>query len=255
MFKSSIKIIVLGFILVGLSGCGAKEKPFSTFHKPEPGKGLLYVYRPSSFVGGGVSYDVKDETNNDKVLGHLSNGAFFKKQITPGEKNLWARTAMFKSETKVSIKEGEVTCIKGTVTPGLLMANPKLEAVDMNTCQIEIQDTVEKLDENINYDEEFFKTKEDLNTSKYKELETITVEKNANMFNTCGTLSGVALSELEQMAKDAGADAVIDLKWDGEKTEKPECSRYWGWYILWPSWFIPGTLDATVSGTPIKFEK
>lgn len=74
------------------------------------------------------------------------------------------------------------------------------------------------------------------------------------MFNRCATLSSVALNELEQKAKELGADAVIDLKWDGQTTRHPECSRYWGWYLVSPiAWFIPGTLDATVSGKPIKF--
>jgi len=216
----------------------------------------LFVYRPSKFVGGGVSYDVKDESNNDAVVGNLTNSAFIKQQMTPGTKNIWAKTTIFKSETNVDIKDGEVSCIRGTVTPGLLIGNPQLETVDLKTCELEIKDTTETAsEESENYNKEFFKQKDDLNTTVFKELPVISVEKNANMFNRCATLSSVALNELEQKAKELGADAVIDLKWDGQTTQHPECSRYWGWYLFAApiAWFIPGTLDATVSGKPIKF--
>lgn len=258
MFKYSINIIVLGSILIGFSGCGAKESQFKTFKKPTDGKGMLYVYRPSKFTGGGVYYDVKDATNNDAVIGTLNNGTFIKQQMTPGTKNIWARTAMFKEEANVEIKEGEVSCVRGSVTTGLLIGNPELATVDLKTCELEIKDTQEAPHtESENYDKEFFKNKTDLNTTAYTELPSITVEKNANMFNICATLSSIALNELEYKAKELGADAIIDLKWDGEVTKEAECSRYWGWYLppfLPVSWFVPGTLDATVSGTPIKFK-
>lgn len=135
--------IILIMSLIFLTGCGADGLPFSGFVKPEKGKGVLYVYRPSSF--GGVSYDVKNKTDNN-VVGYLRNGGFIKQQMNPGEKTIWAQPSLIKATEKIIIKEGEVSCIKGEVGFGVLIGRPILNKIDLNTCKVEIKDTVESIE-------------------------------------------------------------------------------------------------------------
>ncbi len=131
--------------LIFLTGCGADGPPFSGFIKPEKGKGVLYVYRPSSFFGAGVSYDVKNKTD-DNVVGYLRNGGFIKQQMNPGEKTIWAQPSLIKTTEKITIKEGEISCIKGEVGIGILIARPILNKIDLNKCKAEIKETVESIE-------------------------------------------------------------------------------------------------------------
>ncbi len=137
-------ILALGLV-IGFTGCGAKGKQFSGFKIPEKGKGMVYVYRPSSFVGGAVYYDVKNKNNSDEVIGTLRNGGFISKEMTPGPKTLWAKTEST-STVPVIVKENEVVCVKGTVNMGFLVGRPQLDNIDNTTCQTEIKMTKESVE-------------------------------------------------------------------------------------------------------------
>jgi len=137
--------------LIGLSlavvftGCGAKGKQFSGFQLPEKGKGMVYVYRPSSFIGGGVYYDVKNQNNNNEVIGTLRNGGFFSKQMSPGKKILMAKTESTET-VPVNVVANEIVCVKGGVSMGILVGRPDLVAVTNSTCEVEIKETSESYD-------------------------------------------------------------------------------------------------------------
>ncbi len=147
--KINLSLIATGFIgitlVVGFTGCGAKGKQFSGFKTPSEGKGIVYVYRPSSFVGAGVYYDVKNKTNNDEVIGTLRNGGFISKEMTPGKKIIWAKTEATSTVT-VDVKENDIVCVQGSVNMGLLVGRPDLKNVDKSVCEIEIKDTKESIE-------------------------------------------------------------------------------------------------------------
>lgn len=140
-----IKSLFLLIPILIFTGCGAKGKQFSGFQVPEEGKGMVYIYRPSSFVGGGVYYDIKNQNNNDEVIGTLRNGGYIAKQMTPGEKTLWAKTEST-AQVVVNVKENDFVCVKGGVGIGFLVGRPQLNNVDKSICEVEIKDTQESFD-------------------------------------------------------------------------------------------------------------
>ncbi len=106
-------------------------------------------------------------------------------------------------------------------------------------------------------DNTFYKTKKDIESKKFEEIGTVSLVENGWLFSSCDTMGRESTIKLEQKAKSLGADAVIDIRWQGEQgimTKYPQCKTAWGWVLLWPAWFIPGTSDTTVSGTMIKYQ-
>lgn len=139
MKKSTICMSFLGlFASLVLTGCGAKGKQFTEFEKPSEGKGMVYVYRPSSFVGSGVYYDVKNDENT--LVGTLRNGGFIFKEMEPGERTLSAKTEATET-VQVVVKQNEIVCIRGGVRMGVLVGRPDLNTVSFNQCESEIKDT------------------------------------------------------------------------------------------------------------------
>jgi len=107
-----------------------------------------------------------------------------------------------------------------------------------------------------NVDKTFFKTTKDVKEKKYEELGNVSLVENGWLFSSCDSMGTESINKLEQRAKMLGADAVVNVKWQGDsgiQTSYPQCHTAWGWILLWPAWLIPGTSDATVSGTMIKY--
>ncbi|UFS61834.1 DUF2846 domain-containing protein [Sulfurimonas sp. HSL-3221] len=134
-------LLALGTAII-MSGCGAKGPTFSKIEKPEKDMGLVYIYRPSSFIGGGIYYDihVTDQDGNDKVIGTLRNGGYFQYTSQPGEKEFWAKTEA-KSSVTIDIEPNKMYCIKGEVGIGFIAGRPHLTVVDNKLCEEEIKDT------------------------------------------------------------------------------------------------------------------
>ncbi len=124
------------------TGCGAKGEKFGNFKLPSENKSILYVYRPSSFVGGGVYYDIHASYNNkDEIIGTLRNGGFIEKEMTPTENiKIWAKTES-KSSLSLDMKPNETYCIKSELKIGFLVGKPNLEIVDRALCEKEIVET------------------------------------------------------------------------------------------------------------------
>lgn len=131
------KVLVILLTLFALSGCGAKGAKFSGFQKPVEGKGLIYLYRPESFNGGSVYYDVHAQ---GKVIGTLRNGGYFLAYLEPGETEIWAKTKA-KNAVYIDIKPNTMYCVKGGVDVGLMMGRPTLVTVNQMTCKHEILET------------------------------------------------------------------------------------------------------------------
>ena len=108
-----------------------------------------------------------------------------------------------------------------------------------------------------NVNKTFFKTTKDVKEKEYEELGNVSLVENGWLFSSCDSMGTESILRLEQQkAKSLGADAVVNVKWQGSQgiqTSYPQCQTAWGWILLWPAWFIPGTSDATVSGTMIKY--
>lgn len=119
--------LLLGLALVVLAGCASATKvgapPTPEVH---PEKGLVYFFRESRFVGGGVSFNVRD---NGEVIGALKNGTYFFHYVEPGEHVFSARTEV-ERERAIQIEAGKVYYIKGSISMGVLAGRPELTIVD-----------------------------------------------------------------------------------------------------------------------------
>jgi hypothetical protein len=137
--KSLIRnAIVVGslLLLTLLSGCANLGPVYTKVDMVPPNKGLVYIYRPGSFVGGGISYDVKV---GDAPVTTLYNGGYFPYFSNPGEVEFWAKTET-KSAVTLDVKAGETYFIKGTIGVGFLMGRPHLLVVPNDLGAKEIAD-------------------------------------------------------------------------------------------------------------------
>lgn len=143
-YKKNLLVLVVSISATFVfTGCGAKGEKFGSFKIPSENNSMVYVYRPSSFIGGGVYYDVhtNDDNNKDEIIGTLRNGGFIEKEITPKENTeIWAKTES-KASVSLDMKPNETYCIKGGVGIGFLVGRPNLEIVDKTLCEKEIIDT------------------------------------------------------------------------------------------------------------------
>lgn len=141
MTSVSIVGIFIGTIFL-FTGCGAKGQQFAGFAKPKENRGLVYVYRPNGFVGGGVYYDihVTNSTTPDFIAGELVNGGYVEVDVPTGENEIWGKTEA-KSSITLDVKNGDIHCVKGGVGVGFLVGRPNLEIVDSEKCKTEIVET------------------------------------------------------------------------------------------------------------------
>jgi hypothetical protein len=134
IIKSSLLIIVLM-----ISNCASLQPTGNAFTKVdtfEKEKGLVYIYRPWLFSGGGIFYEVK---NNDQTLVELSNGTYRPVFVKPGENTFTAKTVGSASIT-IDIKEGESYYLKSNVLVGPIMGKPFLTLVPKEVGEKEISE-------------------------------------------------------------------------------------------------------------------
>jgi hypothetical protein len=130
--RISIAIVLLAALLV--AGCATLGPAFQKVDKIPEGVGLIYIYRESEFIGGGVNYDVKV---GETVITTLHNGGYYPYFAKPGEVELWARTET-KSAVTVDVKAGEVYYVKGEVGVGFFVGRPHLRVVPREKGEKEI---------------------------------------------------------------------------------------------------------------------
>jgi len=92
---------------------------------PEEGKGLVVFYRTKKFSGGAIKFSVKD---SEKSYGQLTNGSIIKIQVEPGEHMFWSQVISSDAIT-LTIEEGKVYYVKGTVKMGAIAGRPKFNEV------------------------------------------------------------------------------------------------------------------------------
>lgn len=127
-----ITLICLSAFL--LTGCASLGPKFSAVEEIKEDKGLIYIYRPNSFCGAGVSYDVKV---GEEPITTLYNGGYFPYFSNTGEVEFWAKTES-KSAVTLDVNKGETYYIKGTVGVGFFVGRPHLIVVEPNIAEEEI---------------------------------------------------------------------------------------------------------------------
>lgn len=120
-----------------LSSCATLGPVYQKTDKLPDNTGLVYLYRPSSFIGGGVAYDIKTGDNN--VITTLHNGGYFPYFSNPGEVEFWAKTES-RSSVTLDVKQGQVYYVKGTVGVGFFVGRPHLIVVPNDVGEKEIVD-------------------------------------------------------------------------------------------------------------------
>lgn len=140
--KSTIMTLAGTITALTLTGCGATGPKFTSIEIPQENESLVYVYRPSSFVGAAISYDihVKEKDSSDKVIGSLSNGGYIKYITKPKKVEFWAKTESTSSVT-LDMKPNTMYCIKGELDMGFIVGRPDLKVIDNKICQEELKDT------------------------------------------------------------------------------------------------------------------
>ncbi len=128
-----VALLVAG--AVWQAGCApVLGSAFRKIDNVPPTDGLVYVYRPSAFMGGGVAYDVKV---GDNVVTTLYSGGYIPYFSKPGEVEFWARTES-RSAVTVDVKPGGVYYVKGTVGVGFFVGRPHLSIVSTDLGEKEI---------------------------------------------------------------------------------------------------------------------
>lgn len=140
MMKKGLRkvYLILMFLIVALmlSSCASLGPKFQKVETLQKNKGLVYIYRPKKFVGGGVSYTVAaDQTPVTK----LYNGGYYPYFSNPGEIEFWAKTEA-KSSVTLDVKPGKTYYIRGTVTVGALVGRPHLMIVEPSIGEVEIKE-------------------------------------------------------------------------------------------------------------------
>jgi hypothetical protein len=137
-YLKMVRCFVLMLAVTMAFGCATKGPAFSKIATADipAGKGVVYVYRPSGFVGAAVSYDI---WRGNEKLGYLVQGGYFTYLANPGELELTAKTEARASLT-LDVRAGQEHYVKGSVGVGAFIGRPKLEVVDAETGSREIQD-------------------------------------------------------------------------------------------------------------------
>jgi len=134
VLRRPILIVVCFVAVLILNSCASLGPQFQKMETISNDKGLVYIYRPSSLIGGGVSYDVKV---GETPVTTLHNGGYYPYFSQPGEVEFWAKTES-KSSVTLDVKPGQIYYIKGTVGVGFIVGRPHLMIVESNVAEKEI---------------------------------------------------------------------------------------------------------------------
>ena len=114
--------VLSALLVIGATGCASLGEPYKPIDTIPAGKALVYIYRPSSFVGGAISYTVHA---GETPVVKLANGGYASFLADPGETEFWAKTEARSSVTEL-LEAGKTYYLKGTVGVGIVAGRPKL---------------------------------------------------------------------------------------------------------------------------------
>jgi hypothetical protein len=129
---------IFGFILISIliEGCGASGPIFKPIEPIPAGKGVVYIYRESGLVGGGVYGTV---TANKTPITKIKNGGYFPYLSSPGTVHFEVSTEAT-NEADVSVEAGKEKYLKTTVGMGFVAGHLKLSEVSPEIGRREISE-------------------------------------------------------------------------------------------------------------------
>lgn len=132
-------LLIAVVILVScLSGCATLGPAYQKVDKIPDNAGLVYVYRPPAFIGGGVSPNLY--TDNGKIfITKIYQGGYYPYFAKPGEVEFSAATESESSIT-LNVAPGQTYYIKLTIGIGILVGRPHLMIVPADVAEREIQE-------------------------------------------------------------------------------------------------------------------
>lgn len=107
-------------------GCATSGPAFQPVSEIPPDKALVYIYRPSGFIGGGVRYHVS--AGVERIV-YLKPGGYFPYLAEPGETEFWGMTEARETITN-DLEPGRTYYLKGSVGIGIAIGRPRFEFVD-----------------------------------------------------------------------------------------------------------------------------
>ncbi len=116
--------------IAGLSGCATPPTPdamkqaVATFElpkKPEDGKALVYVVRPSG-LGGLVRFNVfVDDQQAASEVGYTRGSQYIYFSVTPGNHKIYSKAENW-ADADISVQAGDIVYIKQEPSMGFIMA-------------------------------------------------------------------------------------------------------------------------------------
>ena len=134
--ESSNSIVGILFGAMLLTSCGASGPAFKPVSPIPAGKGVVYVYRQSSIIGGGVFGTVKA---NNQPITKIKNGGYFPYIASPGNNHFSVSTETT-NEANVMVEKGKEKYLKTTVGMGVVVGHLKFTEVSPEIGKNEITD-------------------------------------------------------------------------------------------------------------------
>lgn len=141
-----VKIMVLG-VAIAVAGCASTGTTQSrsvpaasspppaaavsgpTIAAPAGNMGSIVFFRESRFVGGAISFKVRE---GDNELGTLSSGTYFVAQVPTGP-HAYTVHSEAKDTLNIEVERGETYYVQGSISMGVLVGRPNLAPSDAAT--------------------------------------------------------------------------------------------------------------------------
>ena len=131
-------LIICTSSAVGLTGCASlpsrdamksEVENFNLPRKPEQGKGLVYVVRPSG-VGGLIRFNVFiDDQKPESEVGFTRGSQYIYFNVEPGERKIQSKAENW-AEWVLNVKPGDIFFIQQEPSMGIIMARNTIFAID-----------------------------------------------------------------------------------------------------------------------------
>ncbi len=118
-----------------LMGCSASGPMFVPLGNMPSDQGIIYVYRPSTFVGSAIRPKLEID---GQLICKLPNGGYYAHICDPGEVVVMAKTEVRKDLT-IRVKPGETYYVRMRIIMGVFMGRPELIPVSQFQGETEIR--------------------------------------------------------------------------------------------------------------------
>ncbi len=118
------KILILSMILL-LQACANLGEQYQPVNPPTD-EAIVYFYRPSRFVGGGASFDIKE---NGNTIVTMYNNGYYPHQTTIGEHTYSVESLENTDSVTLNVEKGESYYISSMLNWGMIVGRPSLAVV------------------------------------------------------------------------------------------------------------------------------